>query len=428
MFRKETGNCVERVEPDHTWMLGIEQSGRDARPQKQIRCARSPLGENPDRVIPHIIFVSTPARPLRALPLSNLSANAADQVATLSRSSRIRARYMHPNARFGLYSRLFQQLFIRSPYRLPFCSTLMAMALAASAAVAPTYAVGATLAGPGGDYAACLADGSAKAMAACDRSIGLNYYFGRDLALLHVARSVKHQLNDNLDAAMTEAEAALRADPGAAFSFSTRGDVWQLKGDDERAIADFADAIRLAPQDPDYYIRRAKALNRDGQYDRAIADFDAAIRLDPSDAESIFRRGAAWDDKGDLDRALADYDMAIRMQPEFAVAYNNRALIFYGRNELDRAIADLDIAIQLNPDAPLFYVNRAETLVDKHDLVRAIGDYSTALRLQPDNVMALYRRGLQKQQIGDTAGGDADIVEAARLDPAWVAKQTARKA
>jgi hypothetical protein len=53
----------------------------------------------------------------------------------------------------------------------------MAMVLVVSAGVAPTYAAGATLAGPGGDYAACLADGSAKAMAACDRSIGLNYYF-----------------------------------------------------------------------------------------------------------------------------------------------------------------------------------------------------------------------------------------------------------
>jgi len=43
-----------------------------------------------------------------------------------------------------------------------------------------------------------------------------------------------------------------------------------------------------------------------GDPDRAIADFDEAIRRDPAHAPSRLNRGSAWQDKGDLERALAD--------------------------------------------------------------------------------------------------------------------------
>ena len=49
-----------------------------------------------------------------------------------------------------------------------------------------------------------------------------------------------------------------------------------------------------------------------GQYDRAIADFDEAIKLDPEYALSFYNRGCAYAMKGQHDRAIADYDEAIR--------------------------------------------------------------------------------------------------------------------
>jgi tetratricopeptide (TPR) repeat protein len=48
---------------------------------------------------------------------------------------------------------------------------------------------------------------------------------------------------------------------------------------------------------------------------------------------------------------------------------------------------------------------------------RAIADYSEAIRLNPDSAMALYLRGLARQEKGDKAGGAADIAAAKRIAP-----------
>ena len=54
------------------------------------------------------------------------------------------------------------------------------------------------------------------------------------------------------------------------------------KGDYDGAIADFTEAIRLAPNYVYAYKQRGVAYSRKGDYDRAIADFEAALRINPN--------------------------------------------------------------------------------------------------------------------------------------------------
>ena len=53
----------------------------------------------------------------------------------------------------------------------------------------------------------------------------------------------------------------------------------------------------------------------------------------------------------------------------------------------------------------------------KQDYDRAIADYTETIRLDPKYALAFYNRGLAKQKIGDTAGGEADLASARALDP-----------
>ena len=55
------------------------------------------------------------------------------------------------------------------------------------------------------------------------------------------------------------------------------------------------------------YNNRGVAYADKGEYDRAIQDYDEALRLDPSQAVAYNNRGNAYIDKGDFDRAIADY-------------------------------------------------------------------------------------------------------------------------
>jgi Flp pilus assembly protein TadD len=51
-----------------------------------------------------------------------------------------------------------------------------------------------------------------------------------------------------------------------------------------------------------------------GDFDKAIADFSEAIRLDPKEANAYVGRGNAWAAKGDKDKADADYRQAKRLK------------------------------------------------------------------------------------------------------------------
>ena len=65
-----------------------------------------------------------------------------------------------------------------------------------------------------------------------------------------------------------------------------------------------------------------------GDYDKAIADFTEAIRLNPKIAKAYNNRGLAYENKGDYDKAIADCTEAIRLDPKFAEAYHNRGAAY----------------------------------------------------------------------------------------------------
>src|SRR5580692_825115 len=95
----------------------------------------------------------------------------------------------------------------------------------------------------------------------------------------------------------------------AAASYSNRGNAYQRKGNLDRAIADYNQAITLDPKNAEAYYSRGYAYRAKGDTGRAIA---------------YVKRGIADTEKGDNDRAIADYNQAIALDPKYSAAYNNR--------------------------------------------------------------------------------------------------------
>jgi tetratricopeptide (TPR) repeat protein len=63
------------------------------------------------------------------------------------------------------------------------------------------------------------------------------------------------------------------------------------------------------------YNNRGFAYFNKGNQDGAIADFSEMIRLDPADAVTYLNRGFAYEDKGELRAALADFRKATALDP-----------------------------------------------------------------------------------------------------------------
>ena len=69
-------------------------------------------------------------------------------------------------------------------------------------------------------------------------------------------------------------------------SFNSRGRTYALKGDGNRAIADYSESIKLNPLYVEAYDNRGLAYKAAGRKAEAIADFRKAQSLDPSDQTS----------------------------------------------------------------------------------------------------------------------------------------------
>ena len=140
-----------------------------------------------------------------------------------------------------------------------------------------------------------------------------------------------------------------------ASAYFNRGLAYGHKGDFDRAIRDFDQAIKINPNYVEALYCRGLTYSL---CDRAIQDYDEAIKLNPDYVKAISNRGNAYLAKRQYDRAIQDYDQAIKLDPNEAIPLNNRGNAYYQIDQVDRAIQDFDLAIKLNPNYPDALNNR----------------------------------------------------------------------
>jgi tetratricopeptide (TPR) repeat protein len=137
---------------------------------------------------------------------------------------------------------------------------------------------------------------------------------------------------------------------------------------------------------------RAYAWDRKGEHDRALADYSEAIHLDPNNAHAFYNRAGVWEAKREYDKALADYGEAIRLDPTFASAFFNRGTLWGRRRDHDKALADYDEAIRLDSKKTLAFIARGNTRVLKRQYDKALADYDEATRLDPKHAIPFNNR------------------------------------
>jgi len=103
------------------------------------------------------------------------------------------------------------------------------------------------------------------------------------------------------------------AEPHVRPGYLHRGRQLEAKGEHNKAIADFTQAIRLGEQSSSRFVTGHR-LHREWEYDKAITDFTEAIRLDPKNAFAYVGRGRLRR-KRRPDREIAELTEAIRVAP-----------------------------------------------------------------------------------------------------------------
>lgn len=103
-----------------------------------------------------------------------------------------------------------------------------------------------------------------------------------------------------------------------ASAFVNRGTLYLVRGENDKAINDFTQAIKADPSLAAAYNDRGVALSATHHQADAIRDFSQALALKAQNADMVtFNRAMAYEDAGDLKRAYIDYRKAAELNPSW---------------------------------------------------------------------------------------------------------------
>ena len=220
-----------------------------------------------------------------------------------------------------------------------------------------------------------------------------------------------------------------------------------LKGDLDRAVRDFSEAIRIDPEYPDSYLERGQTLFKLGEIERAIADYSAALVRDPQQGAALRARGMAYLYNSKADLALADLSKTIELAErnprllapiELFYARRSRGAIYDSKQQYDLEIADCTALIETYTHDPrlvealtanygnggaanilaTIYRQRANAFIKRSNWERAVADLTEAIPLSSDRgYTALIDRSKLQEGLGRYQSAAADAQAALNIRP-----------
>ena len=181
----------------------------------------------------------------------------------------------------------------------------------------------------------------------------------------------------------------LAKNPACSMARINLGMLLYRDGKPEQAIAQYTEALRLEPDDPEVHVDLAMALAGAGRSTEAMAEYAEALRLDPDQPKAHNNVGNTLAADGRLDEAVTHYRAAIRADPHYADAHGNLANVLAMERDVDAAIAEYRAALAIDPDYAEAHQNLGIVLAEHGRQAEAVPHYRAALRLRPDAPDAL---------------------------------------
>ena len=224
-------------------------------------------------------------------------------------------------------------------------------------------------------------------------------------------------VDNDLDRAIVDFDAALIAEPGSADRWADRSRAWSQKKDYQKALADVNEAIRLKPKEAYLYLGRARFHYWGKDYEKAGADYAKAFQLEPDNCSICSERSRLSGANGNITKALEVIDDGLRAGLEDADLLAVRGGCLYELKRFDEARAEVDRAIALDPFCTKALVVRGSLLLAAGQDESALADYNKAISLGLESAeLYLARAGIRQRRL-DYARVIPDLQKVIRLDP-----------
>ena len=223
---------------------------------------------------------------------------------------------------------------------------------------------------------------------------------------------------DNASRAEADLNRLLELRPKHAAGWCLRAQVARAMNRPQQALADFTEAVRLAPNDPLLWRHRAEfRRKRLGQITGAVEDATRAIELDPEWALARYERGEGHRLLGDWERAIEDDTLALCLNPEKGRYWRARGNVWLESGHPERALSDYSQALKRDETVAGTWVARGHAHSQLGQVREALEDFAKALQLEPGLAAAHNGRGLLLlQTVGDPQQALVEFHEALWLD------------
>jgi eukaryotic-like serine/threonine-protein kinase len=211
------------------------------------------------------------------------------------------------------------------------------------------------------------------------------------------AESLMKQPNDTgLDAAIEKYREAVDIDPKYAIAYANLGiaygRLYAIRHDPgalDLARANCRRALALDPNLVDGHLAMGGVFNLIGQEQNALDEFAKVLKLDPSNPRALIWQGQTY---GRLNRwadAEQSFKRVLQERPNYWLAYHELATAFNGQGKYQEAIEQFRAATLAAPGNSQAFANLGGEYLQIGDFAQATASLQKSLDLEPNDLAAV---------------------------------------
>ncbi len=181
------------------------------------------------------------------------------------------------------------------------------------------------------------------------------------------------------------ARTAIKVDPNDSDSHKFLGLALSGMDDDDGALREYSEALRLDPKNAAVYYDRGNLEEEAKKYDEAITDYKKSIEFDANDYTHWYNLGIAYAHKDDFTNAIAAYRRAKLLNPNFLDVRQNLGATYCEQQRHAEAISEFRDLLKIDPTWNMARPCLAKSLAAINDLKGAVEVGEQFLRYEPQD-------------------------------------------
>ena len=166
---------------------------------------------------------------------------------------------------------------------------------------------------------------------------------------------------DSLEKAEGLIQQTLRLDPARESNiilYQYLGEIYQRRGESERAIDAYTKGIGLSPTSTRLLLGRASIYLQINNEGRALGDYSKVLEAEPDNEEALFFRAFIYSQQRKFKEARSDYDRLLKLNPMHEDAMLGLALLNSKDGRPREAMEQIDALVLLYPNHARHYLTR----------------------------------------------------------------------